>query len=73
LPRDGFMQQPGGEWLGMPVSVPQWASLEPVTPLFRIEVGPADFPLLHALRGHDDERTFARTRTEPDGFPWLDS
>lgn len=73
LPREGFVQQQGGDWLGMPISVPQWASPEPVTPLMRIAVGPEDFPLLYALRGHDDERTFARARAEPDGFPWLEA
>jgi hypothetical protein len=72
LPRDGFEQQQGGDWLGLPVAVPQWASLAPVRPLFRLEVGPEDFPLMSALRGHDDERTFARARANPEGFPWLD-
>lgn len=72
LPREGFEQQEGGDWLGMQVVVPQWASLVPVRPLFRLEVGPEDFPLMSALRGHDDERTFAQARANPDGFPWVD-
>lgn len=72
LPRSGFVCQPPTQVRGISAVVPQWASAQPVTPLFRIEVGPEDFPLLDALRGHDDERAFARTRAEPDGFPWLD-
>jgi len=72
LPRTSFRQQPAMTTGGRPYAVQQWASLEPVTPLARIEVGPEDFPLLRAIRGHDRERTFARARAEPDGFPWLD-
>lgn len=72
LPRDTFEQQPPVTFRGLRMTIPQWASPEPVTPLARIEVGPEDFPLLDAIRGHDSERTFARARANPDGFPWVD-
>lgn len=72
LPRAAFEQQPLVELAGRRAAIQQWASAEPVTPLARIEVGPADFPLLGRIRGHDRETTFARARAEPDGFPWID-
>jgi hypothetical protein len=73
LPRTTFEQQAPIAFGGRTVRVPQWASLSPVRPLARLDVGPEDFPLLAQLRGHDDEVTFARARANPDGFPWLDA
>ena len=72
LPRATFEQQPVVELAGRRAVIQQWASAEPVTPLAQIEVGPADFPLLGRIRGHDRETTFARARAEPNGFPWID-
>jgi hypothetical protein len=72
LPRDSFEQQPAVRFAGQEVAVCQWASPIPVAPLASIAVGPEDFPLLGAIRGHDDATTFARARANPDGFPWLD-
>ncbi len=73
LPRDTFRQQPPLVVGGQPVLVPQWASLEPVRPLARIEIDAADFPLLGQMRGHpDDEAYRERVRNDPDGFPWVD-
>lgn len=72
LPRDSFEQQKPAVVGDGQVAVQQWASPVPVAPLARIEVGPEDFPLLHAIRGHDRETTFARARANPDGFPWID-
>lgn len=72
LPRDTFEQQPEATFGDTRVAIPQWASAEPVVPLARIEVGPEDFPLLDQIRGHDREKTFARARENPDGFPWID-
>lgn len=72
LPRASFEQQPPATFGGQRILVPQWASAEPVAPLARIEVGPEDFPLLAAVRGHDDATMFARARENPDGFPWVD-
>jgi hypothetical protein len=72
LPRAGFEQQQGVSFHRRRVLLPQWASLQPVTPLMKLSIGPEDFPLLDHIRGHDDESTFARARADPDGFPWLD-
>lgn len=72
LPRHSFEQQPEGAIGGTRVAVAQWASAEPVTPLARIEVGPEDFPMLDRIRGHDWDTVMARSRTDPDGFPWVD-
>lgn len=72
LPRRTFVRQPRERQGGQLVSFAQWASLEPVLPLARIEVGPGDFPLLSHIRGHIDEVVFPRARAEPDGFPWVD-
>lgn len=71
LPRDTFEQQAAINMGGHDIWLPQWASLEPVRPIARIEVGPEDFPFLAQLRGHDDETIFAKARANPDGFPWL--
>jgi hypothetical protein len=71
LPRATFRQQPVEEFGALRVVADHWASPEPVAPLFRIAVGPEDFPLLAQIRGHDDEMTFARARANPRGFPWL--
>ena len=73
LPRQGFVQQPASTFLGRMVYPAQWVSHQPVRPLAKINVTASDFPLLWALRGHDDERTFAKARANPDGFPWLDA
>jgi hypothetical protein len=72
LPRDTFRQQPPYVVGGQRAHIAQWASLEAVRPLARIEVTPEDFPLLDQMRGHIDEIVFPKARANPDGFPWLD-
>lgn len=54
---------------GQRVHIPQWASLEAVTPLARIAVAPEDFPFLAEIRGHDDAYILERAKSDPDGFP----
>ena len=71
LPRANFEKQEAMQSDGKRIWPEQWASLEPVAPLFKIAVGPEDFPLLGHIRGHDHESTFARARANPEGFPWL--
>lgn len=71
LPRDGFVQQPDESYRGQTIELAQWASRKPVRPLARLAIGAEDFPLLDALRGHDDEATMARIGDDPDGFPWV--
>ena len=45
------------------------ASLEPVEPLAKLPVEPADFPL--RIRGYDLTTQLARIEADPGGFPWL--
>ncbi len=72
LPREGFVQEPRGDWGGYALEVAHWASERAVTPLARLAVRPADFPFLSAVRAHDEATLHARMRARPDGFPWLD-
>jgi len=72
LPRETFEQQAPLSLGGRRIHLAHWASPLPVRPLARFAVRPDDFPLLDAIRGHDDESTFARARANPDGFPWLE-
>jgi hypothetical protein len=55
---------------GRTVRTAQAACLEPVEPLAKLAVEPADFPL--PIRGHDYAALRARIDADPDGFPWLD-
>ncbi len=71
LPSEGFTQQPPYDLAGRRVHEPHWANLQPVRPLAKLPVSPADFPLLKDVRGHDDETIMARARRDPSGFPWL--
>ncbi len=68
LPADGFEREPPYEEAGRPIVTAQVASLEPVEPVAKLEVEPADFPL--RIRGFDREATLARIEADPDGFPW---
>ena len=72
LPRATFQQQPAEPHPKGELLVAQWASLVPVKPLARLTVAPEDFPLLDAIRGHDDETLLARAKANPAGFPWVD-
>ena len=56
LPPETFNAQPSASFAGYDVLVPQFASLEPVRPLARLEIRPQDFPFLAQIRGHDDNR-----------------
>jgi hypothetical protein len=72
LPRAGFEQQPPVTLRGITRDIPQWASPEPVRPLARLNVTPADFPFLGRIRGHDHARLRERIMADPEGFPWVD-
>ena len=54
---------------GRTVRTAQAACLEPVEPLAKLTVEPADFPL--PIRGHDYATQQARIEADPGGFPWL--
>lgn len=72
LPADTFEREPGGERFGIPYDSHHCASLEPVTPVFRVQVRPEDFPFLERIHAYDDAELGARTQRDPEGFPWLD-
>lgn len=55
-----------------PIESAQAASREPVTPIAKLVVEPADFPFLQAIRVHDPRVAMARATANPDDFPWLD-
>ncbi|HYF65611.1 MAG TPA: hypothetical protein VD886_22475 [Herpetosiphonaceae bacterium] len=72
LPREGFEPRPPLEKNGRMHEIMEWASLSAVTPLAKVSVGPADFPFLDAIRGHDPQVVGARAAADPTGFPWLE-
>jgi hypothetical protein len=72
LPRAGFEPRPLVHKRGTPIQIMEWASLAAVTPLAKLSVGPADFPFLDQIRGHDLSTIVHRAAANPEGFPWLD-
>lgn len=69
LPPDRFEREAAYVARGMRVLTAQAASLEPVEPLAKLTVEPADFPM--RIRGYDQQAHLARIEADPDGFPWL--
>lgn len=72
LPADTFTVQPPQPFGPYEVHVPQLASFEPVAPLARLAIEPADFPFLAAIRPHDDERLSEYAHAMQTGGPWPD-
>lgn len=72
LPAAGFERQPPIEAEGSRIHIAQAASADPVTPIARLTVEPADFPFLQSIRGHDDVVLSARIAADPAGFPWVE-
>ena len=72
LPRSGFEPQPPAALRGITFEVQQWACPDPVRPLARLNVTPADFPFLQQIRGHDHATLRERIMRDPEGFPWVD-
>jgi len=69
---DSFERMPAYHWPGLgDVLEPHWVSSQPVRPIMRVAVSPADFPL--PVRTHDAARVDALSQTDPWGFPWLES
>jgi len=56
LPPASFIKQPSMMLGETEIKIAQLASLTPVDAIARIEVRPADFPLLDQILGHPDER-----------------
>jgi hypothetical protein len=70
LPRGGFQQEADQSMLGARLSFPHWISSQPAEPLAKLRVGPADFPFLAQVHGHDDEILNRLYKEDPNGFPW---
>lgn len=69
LPADGFEREAPYVEAGRRIVTAQTASLQPVRPVAKLEVRPADFPL--TIRGFDRATTLARIEADPHGFPWV--
>ncbi len=70
LPRSTFMTQPSIAFGANQVHIAQLASFEPVQPLAKLTITPADFPFLSQIRGHDDERLQEYATALQTGAPW---
>jgi hypothetical protein len=70
LPRTTFITQPPLAFGPYQVHIAQLASSEPVQPVAKLTVSPADFPFLMQVRGHDDERLQEYATALQTGAPW---
>jgi hypothetical protein len=70
LPRSTFVIQPPVQFGASPIQIPQLASFDPVQPLAKLPITPADFPFLQQIRGHDDRRLQEYATAMQTGGPW---
>lgn len=70
LPHSTFTVQPPMAFGPDTVHFAQLASFEPVQPLAKLTVTPADFPFLTSIRGHDDARLEEYATALQTGAPW---
>ena len=70
LPRGSFTAQPAIPFGSNEVHIAQLASPDPVQPLAKLAVEPADFPFLRQIRGHADERLQEYATALQTGAPW---
>ena len=70
LPRRTFIPQPPVAFGSNEVHIAQLASFEPVQPLAKLTITPADFPFLTQIRGHDDQRLRDYATALQTGAPW---
>lgn len=70
LPRETFIVQPPLQFGPYEVHFAQLASFVPLQPLAKLTVGPADFPFLIQIRGHDDQRLQEYANALQTGAPW---
>ena len=70
LPRSTFITQSPMAFGSYQVQIAQLASFEPVQPLAKLTVTPADFPFLPQIRGHDDQRLQEYATALQTGAPW---
>lgn len=73
LPRTTFTAQPPMVVGGYHVHIAQLASPEPVLPLAKLSVTPADFPFLKHIRGHNDARLHEYATALETGAAWPDA
>ena len=67
LPGESFEIQPQLAAGDVRIQPAQAASPVPVAPAAKLAVGPADFPFLEQIRGHDDQLLQARIAADPGG------
>jgi hypothetical protein len=72
LPADSFESQPRLRRDDVSIYVAQVASPRAVRPVAKLSVDPGDFPFLHQIHGHDNDRLNARMAADPNGFPWFE-
>ncbi len=70
LPRGSFQQEGPQTIQGMEIVFPHWIGPDPAEPEGRMRVGPADFPFLAQIHGHDNKKLVECAAANPDGFPW---
>lgn len=70
LPPGSFVRQPPMAFGPNQVDIAQLASFEPVPPVAKLTVAPADFPFLAQIRGHDDRRLQEVGHAMQTGAPW---
>jgi len=70
LPRSTFINEPQMSFGPNQVHIAQLASFDPVQPLAKLTVTPADFPFLAQIRGHDDQRLQEYATALQTGGPW---
>jgi hypothetical protein len=73
LPRQSFEQESPQQMQGTEIIFPQWVSSQPVQPIAKLIVEPDDFPFLHQIHGHNDEKLVRLATENPNGFPWLEA
>jgi hypothetical protein len=69
LPRQSFGQEAPQQLQGMEIIFPHWIGKEPTKPAAKLKVGPADFPYMTQIHGHNDNKLEELYRSNPDVFP----
>ena len=72
LPGVGFEREPDETSHGLVLESHHLASLEPVRPVFRVPVGPDDFPFRDRIHAYNSDVLESLVARNPDGFPWIE-
>jgi len=70
LPKETFITQPPIVLGDTKIHITQLASLQPVIPIAKIEIEPADFPFLDQMLMHDDEHIQDYADAMQNRLPW---